>query len=626
MHGKAELDPTRIAEVLAAAHRDLTAAQGGAVATYIPELARVPPGLLALAATTVTGGTVAAGDAEVELTLQSVSKPFVYAWALERLGAGKVHERVGVEPAGDSFDSAITLEQATRRPHNPMINAGALAVTGLLVEAGLGIEDLLEALGRFAGRPLQVDLPIYLSESATAYRNRAIAYLMRHFGMLRAPVEATLDLYFQQCAVLVTTRDLAMMAATLAAGGRQPRTGEQVVSAENLPKVLAVMATGGLYDESGRFAFEVGLPAKSGVCGAIVAAAPGELGVAAFSPPLDRRGNSVRGLEALTRISRGLGLHVFAARPAVEPLPAALLEEALAEAFAAAKKAEGGEKAGYARQLKEADSEALALAIATVDGGELVAGDRALGFSLQAVANPFTYAAVVDAIGSAAVHAKVGVEPSGNAFHAIVLDAEKQRPQNPLTNAGAIAVCSLAPGKSATERLLYLLEKFAAAAGRPRLKVDAAMLQAEKQAGDRNRAIACLLKNFGVVEDEEAALDLYFQQCSIGADIATLARMGATLAKAGESPWDGQRVFAAATVRDTLSLMSTCGLHDESGRFAFEVGLPAKSGISGALLAILPGQLAIAAFSPPVNGCGTSVRGLAAMTHLAASLRKLGSR
>ena len=618
-----EMNVSRIEALLATVFREVSGLGAGVVASYIPELARVSPELFALAAATVDGQVVTAGDAEVELTLQSVSKPFVYAWALELLGAERVHQRVGVEPAGDSFDSVITLEQATRKPHNPMINAGAIAVTGLLAEEGLGIDDLLQALARFAGRPLQVDLPIYLSESATGHRNRAIAYLMRHFGMLRVSVESALDLYFQQCAVLVTARDLANMAATLANGGRQPQTGEQVVSAENLPKVLAVMATGGLYDESGRFAFEVGLPAKSGVCGAIVAVAPGELGLAAFSPPLDRRGNSVRGLEALTRVSRSLGLHVFAARRR-EPLPSAeQLAAALAEALEAARKASGGEKAAYAKILATADEDELALAIAGADGSEIALGDSSTLFSLQAVANPFTYAAVAEKIGGRAVHAKVGVEPSGNPFHAIVLDHETQRPQNPLTNAGAIAVCSLAPGDNATQRLLYLLETFAAAAGRSKLKVDAAMLQAEKKAGDRNRAIACLLKNFGVVDDEEAALDLYFQQCSIGVDITTLARMGATLAAGGQSPWNGQRVFSAATVRDTLSLMSTCGLHDESGRFAFEVGLPAKSGISGGLLAILPGRLAIAAFSPPVNSCGTSVKGLAAIKSLAASLRRM---
>lgn len=619
------MDKLSTAALLADVYREVVPTSGGAVASYIPELARVPPSLFALAATSAAGESWAVGDADVELTLQSVSKPFVYAWALELFGAERVHRRVGVEPAGDSFDSAITLEQATRRPHNPMINAGALAVTGLLAEEGLGIEDLLAALGRFAGRPLQVDLPVYLSETASGYRNRAIAYLMRHFGMLRAPVETALDLYFQQCAVAVTPRDLSAMAATLAAAGRQPSSGEQVVSAANLPKVLAVMSTAGLYDESGRFAFEVGLPAKSGVSGAIVAVAPGELGLAAFSPPLDRRGNSVRGLEALQRISRGLGLHVYAGRRRGSGPSPELLAEAVEEALAAARQVEGGQKASYAKMLETADAELLALAVATADGGEIVAGDGGHVFSLQAAANPFTYAAVVEAVGSAAVHAKVGVEPSGNAFHAIVLDAETQRPQNPLTNAGAIAVCSLAPGDSATARLLYLLETLAAASGRGKLKVDAAMLQAEKKAGDRNRAIACLLKNFGVVEDEEAALDLYFQQCSIGADVATLARLGATLAHGGESPWNGRRIYAAATVRDTLSLMSTCGLHDESGRFAFEVGLPAKSGISGALLAVLPGRLAIAAFSPPVNSCGTSVRGLAAIQHLAASLRRLGA-
>jgi len=617
-----------LGDLLAAVQNEVQTNDSGEVASYIPELARVSPDLFALAATDLgpqeLGQTWAVGDADVELTLQSVSKPFVYAWALELLGAEAVHQRVGVEPAGDSFDSVITLEQASRKPHNPMINAGALAVTGLLAEKGYGIEELLAALGRFAGRPLQVDLPVYLSESHSGHRNRAIAYLMRHFGMLRAEVEAALDLYFQQCAILVSTKDLATMAATLGHGGRQPITGEQVVSAENLPKVLAVMSTAGLYDESGRFAFEVGLPAKSGVCGAIVAVAPGRLGLAAFSPRLDRRGNSVRGLAALAKISRGLGLHVFAGRPSEELPSRHLLEEAMEAALAAARKVRGGEKAAYAKNLESADEATLALAIVGRDGSEIALGDKDHVFSLQAVANPFTYAAVASALGSEAVHAKVGVEPSGNAFHAIALDNETQRPQNPLTNAGAITLCAAVPGKNATERLLYLLEIFAAAAGRPKLKVDAAMLQAEKKAGDRNRAIAWLLKNFGVLEDPEAALDLYFQQCSIGVDIPALANMGATLASGGESPRSGQRIFAADRVRDTLSLMSTCGLHDESGRFAFEVGLPAKSGISGALLAILPGKLAIAAFSPPVNAYGTSVRGLAAIKHLAQSLRRMG--
>jgi glutaminase len=291
--------------------------QDGKVANYIPELARVPPEHFALAACTVDGAQASAGDDAVELTLQSVSKPFVYARALDLWGVAAVHERVGVEPTGDPFDSIIRLD-AAKRPHNPMVNAGALAVTSLLIEKsdadpGRRTGQLVELFSAFAGRPLPgIDASVYLSERATGHRNRAIAHLLRNFQVLAAPVEDTLELYFQQCSVRVTTRDLAVMAATLAAGGRNPLTGQQVVSRELLPPVLTLMFLCGLYDDSGSFAMEVGVPAKSGVSGAILAVVPGRLGLAAFAPRLDAHGNSVRGVAALRHLSRTLGLHTFA--------------------------------------------------------------------------------------------------------------------------------------------------------------------------------------------------------------------------------------------------------------------------------------------------------------------------
>ncbi|NJL29185.1 MAG: glutaminase A, partial [Thermoanaerobaculia bacterium] len=297
--------PSSLLPHLEAAHKAALPLSTGEVARYIPELANADPELFAVAACTVAGELAAVGDGDTELTLQSLSKPFVYAWALEELGSETVHAHVGVEPTGDSFDAIIQLDTANR-PHNPMINAGAIAVTGLLAgqEQSRRVEQLLGRLSAWAGRPLTgIDVPVYLSERGAGHRNRAIAHLMRHFGMLTTDVEGVLDLYYQQCSVLVTCRDLAVMAATLANGGRNPLSGEQVLRAELVDPVLAVMFTCGLYDAAGSFAFEIGLPAKSGVSGGILAVAPGRFGVAAFSPRLDERGTSVRDEAAIRHLA-----------------------------------------------------------------------------------------------------------------------------------------------------------------------------------------------------------------------------------------------------------------------------------------------------------------------------------
>ncbi|GLS75712.1 glutaminase A [Oharaeibacter diazotrophicus] len=297
-------------------HDDLASLADGEVATYIPELAKADPEHFAIAIATVDGEVFSVGDADVAFTIQSMSKPFAYAAALDRLGRAAVLGRVGVEPTGDAFN-AIVLDEVNNRPFNPMVNAGAIAVSALFPgdTAGARAEAMLAALSRFAGRPLAVDDAVFASESETGHRNRAIAWLMLNSGMLAAAPDLALDTYFRQCSVLVDTRDLAVMAATLAAGGVNPRTGERAVEAAHLPDVLTVMLTCGMYDYAGQWAWEVGLPAKSGVAGGVVAVVPGQFGIAAYSPRLDRIGNSVRAVAAIRRLSERLSLHGLAARP-----------------------------------------------------------------------------------------------------------------------------------------------------------------------------------------------------------------------------------------------------------------------------------------------------------------------
>ncbi|MBZ0135408.1 MAG: glutaminase A [Planctomycetes bacterium] len=606
---------------LTEAYEQARQATGGRVADYIPELATADPALLAVAACTVDGTVHALGDADHEFTIQSISKPFVYALALADYGAEAVHRRVGVEPTGDAFNSIIRLEQGTNRPHNPMINAGAIAVASMIQPMGgqSALDRVLELVALAAGRDrVQVDLPVNLSEEDSGHRNRAIAHLMKHFRMLDADVEQTLDLYFRQCSILVSCRDLAVMAATLANHGVNPVTGKRVIPAAVVPSALTVMLTCGLYDSAGEFAFHAGVPAKSGVSGGLIGVSPGVAGLAAFAPPLDERGNSVRGMRAMRHLSSALELHSFG--KSANACPMNDLRQLLAKAHADALNDRGGAVATYIPELAEADPELFGLAICTVDGEEFHAGDADTPFTLQAAANPFTYALALQVHGVEALHQRVGFEPSGNPFNAIVLDPDTNRPFNPLSNAGAIATCGLIPGKDATARLNHVLAGLGRFAGEPRMKVDLRVLVAEREAGERNHAIACLLRNFEVVADEEAALDLYLQQCSVVTTTKQLARMGATLAAGGRNPVTKADALDPAYVKHVLALMYTCGLHDGSGQFAFDVGIPAKSGISGGLVAVVPGRLAIAAYSPRVDSKGTSVRGEAAMRALVSTL------
>ncbi len=291
----------------------------GSVADYIPELAKADPATFGLALATMDGAVYTVGDL-VPFTIQSVSKPFVYALALADRGPDAVLARVGAEPTGDPFNS-ISLDQGSGRAFNPMVNAGAI-VTATLVGGDTRMEQfdrILDGLSAFAGRPLDVDEDVYTSERDTGDRNRAIAYLMRSAGLLDEDVHAQVEMYFRQCSIVVTARDLAVMAGTLANAGVNPVTGQQVVPRSVVAPVLTVMSTCGMYDYAGEWLYRVGLPAKSGVSGGIAAALPGQLGLAAHSPPLDARGNSVRGVAACEQLSGRLGLHLL--RPNGRPRP-----------------------------------------------------------------------------------------------------------------------------------------------------------------------------------------------------------------------------------------------------------------------------------------------------------------
>jgi glutaminase len=294
-------------EQLHARFRDLN---DGAVASYIPELAKADPRWFGTCIATTDGRSYEVGDTRQPFTIQSISKPFVYGLALEDRGRDAVLAKIGVEPTGDAFNS-ISLEPGSGRPLNPMINAGAIAAASLV--AGHSIDDrfyrVLTTFSLYAGRPLTLDQAVYESERDTGHRNRAIAHMLRNFDIVTEEPEGPLDVYFRQCSIAVDCRALAVMAATLANCGMNPLTGERAVRSDCVGDMLSVMSTCGMYDYAGEWVYWVGMPAKSGVGGGILAVLPGQLGIAVFSPPLDARGNSVRGVAVCKDLSRELTLH-----------------------------------------------------------------------------------------------------------------------------------------------------------------------------------------------------------------------------------------------------------------------------------------------------------------------------
>jgi glutaminase len=307
----------QIESLVAEAYERYRSLDEGRVADYIPALAKVPRELFGICVVGVGGAVYTAGDVSHEFTIQSVSKPFVFALICQAIGEAEARTKLGVNATGLPFNSVMAVELNQDRTMNPMVNAGAIAATSLAPGANADekwqfIED---GLSRFAGRKLTLNREVYDSEAATNLRNRGIAKLLEGYDRMYFDALEATDIYTKQCSLNVSARDLAIMGATLADGGVNPITEERVVDASICKRVLAVLATAGLYELSGDWLYEIGLPGKSGVSGGIVTVVPGKGGLGTFSPALDEAGNSIKGQRVAKFLSERMGLNLFASKP-----------------------------------------------------------------------------------------------------------------------------------------------------------------------------------------------------------------------------------------------------------------------------------------------------------------------
>ncbi len=313
--------PADVQKAVDAAYGKFRTLKEGKNADYIPALAKVDPNLFGIAVVTADGKVYTAGDINTEVSIQSISKVFTMAQVIQEQGLDSIEKRIGVDATGARFNSIIAVEGVrtvvgTGAPEmNPLVNPGAISATSMVT--GSSADEVWKKIIGFhndsAGRSLNVLQDVYKSESDTNQRNQAIGALMLAYGYIKSNWQQAVDLYTRQCSIGVNAKDLATMAATLAAGGKNPVTGKQVMDAAKVPGVLAVMATAGLYDDSGKWLYHTGLPAKSGVGGGIIAVSPGKFGIAVVSPPLDDAGNSIRAQRAIADISNALGGNPYAA-------------------------------------------------------------------------------------------------------------------------------------------------------------------------------------------------------------------------------------------------------------------------------------------------------------------------
>jgi glutaminase len=309
--------PSDINSAIATAYAKLKDLKEGANADYIPALAKVDSNIYGIALITTDGKVYTAGDIESQVSIQSISKVFTMAKVMEEQSPEAIENNMGVDATGQVFNSINAIEQYKGAEMNPMVNPGAIAATSMV--SGSSYDEIWNKIANFyndfAGRKLTVLEDVYKSEAETNQRNQAIGMLMYAYGHIKANPLQAVDIYTKQCSVGVNAKDLAEMAATLANGGKNPVTGKQVMKTENVPEVLAVMATAGLYDDTGKWLYHTGLPAKSGVGGGIIAVCPGKYGIAVVSPPLDKAGNSVKAQKTIAAISNQLGTNPLASKP-----------------------------------------------------------------------------------------------------------------------------------------------------------------------------------------------------------------------------------------------------------------------------------------------------------------------
>ncbi|HMF20481.1 MAG TPA: glutaminase A [Gemmataceae bacterium] len=309
--------PEQVQSLVAQAHARYKSNTEGENSQVYPALARVPSNLFGVCIAGTSGRIYAAGDIDYDFSIMSVSKPFVFALVCEEIGAEEARAKLGANATGFPFNSLAAVERSADGRTNPMVNAGAIATTSLVPGAS---EDakwrfIHDGLSRFAGRKLPLNDEVYVSAAETNFRNRGLANLLQSFGRVYCdPLEAT-DLYTRQCSLNVSAKDLAVMGATLADGGVNPVTKERVIDSATCHYALAVMATAGLYETSGDWLFDIGLPGKSGIGGGIVTASPGKGGLGTFAPPLDSAGNSVKGQLVAKFLSQRLGMDLFVSRP-----------------------------------------------------------------------------------------------------------------------------------------------------------------------------------------------------------------------------------------------------------------------------------------------------------------------
>jgi glutaminase len=314
---KGKISADDINKVIKEAHAKFKGVKEGKNADYIPYLAKVDPNLYGITIVTMDGKVYDIGDTKYEFGIQSISKVFTLAMALEERGAEVVKDSIGVNATGLPFNSVTAIELLGQQPQNPLVNAGAIATVSILKPKNnqqVKWDKLDKYFDRFAGRDIKVIEEMYKSEAATNQHNEAIAILLQSYNRLYDDPKIALDVYTKQCSFGTTSKDLAVMAATLANQGTNPITKEKLLDPKYVPEILSVMSTAGLYEKTGEWMFNVGLPAKSGVGGGIIAVVPGVMGICVFAPPLDEAGNSVKAQKTIDYIAESLGLNLFTAK------------------------------------------------------------------------------------------------------------------------------------------------------------------------------------------------------------------------------------------------------------------------------------------------------------------------